>query len=67
MALENALYPMLRLLEKLSLLFYWFTSNDMKANTEKCHQSASCDNETSICVSNYNITKSNSEELLKRL
>ena len=31
-------------------LFCWFASNQMKANPDKCHLTASCDNEMSICV-----------------
>ena len=28
----------------------------MQANPDKCHIITSCDNETSICLNNYNIT-----------
>ena len=31
-------------------LFCWFASNQMTANPDKCHLTASCDNEMSICV-----------------
>ena len=33
-------------------LLCWFAINQMKANPDKCHLLASCDNEMSICVNN---------------
>ena len=33
-------------------LFFWFASNQMKANPDECHLIASCDNEVMICASN---------------
>ena len=36
-------------------LFCWFTSNQMKANRDKCHPITSCDNEMSFFLNNYNI------------
>ena len=37
-------------------LFCWIGSNQIKANLDKYHLIASCDNKKSICVNNYNIT-----------
>ena len=36
----------------------------MKANPDKCHLITSCDNETSVCLNNYNIANGKWEELL---
>ena len=44
-------------------LFCWFAGNQMKANADKCHLVASCNNELSICVKNYNITNSKCKKL----
>ena len=45
-------------------LFCWFASNQVKTNSDKCHLIASCDNEMSARVNNYNIANSKSEKLL---
>ena len=43
--------------------FAGFSSNQVKANPNKFHLTASCNNELSICVNNCNITNSECEKL----
>ena len=43
--------------------FVGFSSNQVKANPNKFHLTASCNNELSICVNNCNITNSECEKL----
>ena len=45
-------------------MFEWYQENNFKANADKCHLFMSPFSNNKMTIANYNITSSNSEELL---
>ena len=45
-------------------MFNWFSENEMKANTDKCHLILNCSDRKQIKINNENIKSSNYEKLL---